>query len=1647
VISPPKHNSTGIEPEGGNLIDSGGGNVKIGDFELTNHIGHGAVGHVWHAHKKDTKQEVAIKIIEKHKINHTRGVERVVAEREITAMCDHPFLVKLLFAFQDSTRIFFVLEYVGGGDFYRLLKSLPMKKMSEKAAQFYCAEIVLALEYLHNKDICFRDLKGENLLVDVEGHIKIADFGLATTTTEMIKDTAKKSVCGTPEYMAPEVIKESGHGKLVDFWALGILTYEMLTGATPWAHLNAAETFFHILRKKVPVLDEWSEATCDFILQLTAKKPKKRLGANGTPQVKSHPFFDGVDWAAVEARSLKAPFVPPQQNLSKQTAATKKTMAEFKDLFKPFTSPCHSPVSSPVSKGRSPISSSVASSATSSEHSPLSILHDISGQRKLKSPKSPNFLVTSPGTQNGQIGRSVCRSVGSSYHSLVTPPGTQNGQIGRSVCRSAGSSYRPLGARKKGFEHTRVGAGTPPGRNFRAMSGNGNEAGMVGTGAEAFDNSTKCNNIALALQGKKGITRSQSVLSTPNACTTPSAKHHPPAPSTAPARMKGAPADGRHFSSEEKQKEESKEVTAVDPSSTPSTMASMASPTQVSMPSPDRSGGAELETSYLETSSPPCGMDSTKSASEQETSSLSSLEIPLRTGGQATSLSPESPSCTGGQAASLSPESPSWSMMDSMKSSRGPANPSISSMGIGGPAFTSSAQSPCSSQRPEIFDFPNPSRKAQLATKKILGAVFGSARGLSGFSARGLSSRNQALTQSDTPQMFVRARKFESPGGTPPTSTRVFDSLDNSGGKVGSTPGDGPTADSDSGGNGGSSNKAKTSGNGGSLETMENANDRHRENLELSCSVADYQQRQREQRRKRREQQREVAAATESPQANLRTPAALLSTQVAKHISPDATSGPSEKTKFPNKKNSPSDSFQFVQREPLAFPWQHGSSSTTNIGEASSERQLPMIAAAVPLSPPRQGSVKSKQPAHVLTALVQDSTALVQDSTALVQKSTALVQKSTALVQKSKHPVVVASTIEVPPPPVPGTAFEIALHKKLSIVAERQNQREMNDKALQAAEMSDSIDTARTDSSTCTQDTAYSLGSSWPSSLCRGESDRSLGGFDGFNDQGVHTDDETNSGEGSGEILDGPSAEALRVPPPQYQQDQPLPCLHEREERLTDEESRLADKESRLTDEESRLADEESRLADEESRLTDEESRLTDEESRLADEESRLTDEESRLTDEESYYYDSADDTGCSDNYDSEASPFASPFTSPSNPCAPTRQLNLRPSHPMRCMSMPQMAENSIIPPLAIPQDRVFSSQSAQYQGQSAQYQYTTQGQYSGAILRHRPPHRPRTLASAGLENAFRCAVDLGDKFESRQGMAKVVLGGDGSMAKANDWSIVFSDPFLVSMMGWQAGADDNAIGTRSRDEEQADQDKRQPAEENRRQWADDVHLHQADAKDAKDERGAGGLMPETKKWEREHKGSGSASKNSEERRTAEHEAEYSERRTAEHEAAEDKLVNGEVVGCPSNRNTAEYTPRTAYVDHAAAGGKPGWTAKTMPGGMVASVEQLAMDEDGQQQILQALTSIVEPAKSGSAVGEHKDGHGGQRTKEVCVWMRLAKGRRARVRIQLRLALYPTLYPALGPSDGGRRWEDAEAYLIPVVLWHQHEVLPIMASA
>lgn len=259
----------------------------------------------------------ALKILRKPEVIRLKQVDHVRQERAILAdVAGHPFITQLIASFSDHDSLYMLLDYVPGGELFTYLRKL--RRFEEPVARFYAAEIVLVLEFLHEEQggIAYRDLKPENLLLDKDGHIKLVDFGFAKRLGYRDdKPVETYTLCGTPEYLAPEVIQNKGHTGAVDWWALGILLYEFLTGYPPFWHQNPIEIYKQILEKPVvfPQDPALSEEGKDIIKALCTVDRSCRLGniSGGAARVKSHPFFRETNWDDIFHRRQPAPIQPP----------------------------------------------------------------------------------------------------------------------------------------------------------------------------------------------------------------------------------------------------------------------------------------------------------------------------------------------------------------------------------------------------------------------------------------------------------------------------------------------------------------------------------------------------------------------------------------------------------------------------------------------------------------------------------------------------------------------------------------------------------------------------------------------------------------------------------------------------------------------------------------------------------------------------------------------------------------------------------------------------------------------------------------------------------------------------------------------------------------------------------------------------------------------------------------------------------------------------------------------------------------------------------------------------------------------------------------------------------------------------------------
>lgn len=282
------------------------------DFEILKLIGKGTFGQVFQVRKRDTKRIYAMKVLSKKVIVQKKEIQHTIGERNIlvrTATTESPFIVGLKFSFQTAADLYLVTDYMSGGElFWHLQKE---GRFVEERAKFYIAELILALRHLHQHDIVYRDLKPENILLDANGHIALCDFGLSKAN--LAKNDTTNTFCGTTEYLAPEVLlDEQGYTKMVDFWSLGVLVFEMCCGWSPFYAEDTQQMYKNIAFGKVRFpRDALSAEGRSFVKGLLNRNPAHRLGAKkDAEELMDHPFFNDVDWVALGKKTIAPPFKP-----------------------------------------------------------------------------------------------------------------------------------------------------------------------------------------------------------------------------------------------------------------------------------------------------------------------------------------------------------------------------------------------------------------------------------------------------------------------------------------------------------------------------------------------------------------------------------------------------------------------------------------------------------------------------------------------------------------------------------------------------------------------------------------------------------------------------------------------------------------------------------------------------------------------------------------------------------------------------------------------------------------------------------------------------------------------------------------------------------------------------------------------------------------------------------------------------------------------------------------------------------------------------------------------------------------------------------------------------------------------------------------
>ncbi|GMF16165.1 unnamed protein product [Phytophthora lilii] len=298
--------------------------MSVNDFDLLSVVGKGAYGKVFLAKKKHGRNAgrvYAMKVLRKQDVFKKKQVEHTKSEQRILKHVEHPFVVRLRYAFQNHQKLYLVMDYYSGGSLFVHLRK--EKRFTEQRACFYAAELVLSLAHLHNMHIMYRDLKLENILMDSEGHVAITDFGLSK------EDDEGSTFVGTPEYLAPELLcsqrTATSYGNTIDWWSYGVLVYEMIQGHTPFWDKNRRQMFQNILSKEPTYPPEhFSPTATDFLQRLLVKNPRQRMGcgSDGALEIMGHPWFEGVDWDALLNRRVDPPFKPVTKDIHGSRART-----------------------------------------------------------------------------------------------------------------------------------------------------------------------------------------------------------------------------------------------------------------------------------------------------------------------------------------------------------------------------------------------------------------------------------------------------------------------------------------------------------------------------------------------------------------------------------------------------------------------------------------------------------------------------------------------------------------------------------------------------------------------------------------------------------------------------------------------------------------------------------------------------------------------------------------------------------------------------------------------------------------------------------------------------------------------------------------------------------------------------------------------------------------------------------------------------------------------------------------------------------------------------------------------------------------------------------------------------------------------------
>lgn len=282
------------------------GALHVDDFEQGKTLGTGAFGRVKFVRHRNTQQFYALKIMKKHAIIKMKQVDHIMSEKSILATLQHPFIVNMYGCFHDNRYVYMVLEYIVGGEFFTHLRKAGFFR--NDISVFYGAQVSSIFEYCHANDVVYRDLKPENILLTSDGYLKLTDFGFAKRLVEHRTYT----LCGTPEYIAPEVLLNTGHGKPVDWWTLGILIFEMSVGRPPFVDDEPMGIYQKILDGKIAWPRSLDKHAKGLVKKLLVQDLGKRYGnlKNGVNDIKQHKWFREIDWERLVLKEYESPYKP-----------------------------------------------------------------------------------------------------------------------------------------------------------------------------------------------------------------------------------------------------------------------------------------------------------------------------------------------------------------------------------------------------------------------------------------------------------------------------------------------------------------------------------------------------------------------------------------------------------------------------------------------------------------------------------------------------------------------------------------------------------------------------------------------------------------------------------------------------------------------------------------------------------------------------------------------------------------------------------------------------------------------------------------------------------------------------------------------------------------------------------------------------------------------------------------------------------------------------------------------------------------------------------------------------------------------------------------------------------------------------------------